>query len=259
MDKVHIIREIQRTAAANGGVPLGVERFEQETGIKISDWKSKIWIRWGDALRDAGFAPNQLNTAVAEEVFVKKFIELTRELGHVPVEAEVNYKAKHNDFPWWSTFQRRFGGKPQLATKILDYCKSRTGYEDIVTLFESIASNPFQQTHTPNGDHREAKRGADNSDSNISNTKEGYVYMALLKLGREKRYKIGKAILVDRRTDQIAIHLPEKLELVHSINTDDAYGIEAYWHKRFAEKNTNGEWFDLTLDDVRAFKRRKIM
>jgi hypothetical protein len=38
--------------------------------------------------------------------------------------------------------------------------------------------------------------------------------MGLLKLGREKRYKIGKAILVERRADQISLQLPEDLELV---------------------------------------------
>ena len=83
--------------------------------------------------------------------------------------------------------------------------------------------------------------------------------MGILKLGREKRYKIGKAILVERRADQISLQLPEDLELVHTIRTDDAYGIEDYWHKRFAAKNTKGEWFSLSRQDIDAFKRRKFM
>jgi hypothetical protein len=83
--------------------------------------------------------------------------------------------------------------------------------------------------------------------------------MGLLKIGREKRYKIGKAVLVERRADQISLQLPEDLELVHAIRTDDAYGIEDYWHRRFETKNTKGEWFSLSRQDVEAFKRRKFM
>ncbi len=37
MDKAHIIAEIKRTAAANGGMALGRERFFHETGIKQAD------------------------------------------------------------------------------------------------------------------------------------------------------------------------------------------------------------------------------
>ena len=82
---------------------------------------------------------------------------------------------------------------------------------------------------------------------------DGYVYM--IKLG--KHYKIGKTFAVPRRHREIALELPEKPDVVHSIRPDDPTGIEAYWHARFESKRTNGEWFALAPDDVRAFKRRK--
>ena len=57
----------------------------------------------------------------------------------------------------------------------------------------------------------------------------------------------------------MVLQLPEKIHPIHSIETDDPSGIEAYWHKRFREKRLEGEWFDLNANDIRIFRRRKFM
>jgi hypothetical protein len=247
-DKQRILAEIRRTAEANGGVPLGRAKFLQETGIKDSDWLGKIWARWGDAIVEAGLQPNQLQLAYDPDLLIEKFIGLARDLGHFPVSAEVRMKARSDSsFPWHNTFAR-FGSKREFAVRIVGYCKGKTGYEDIVALCEPIA------------EPQQPKRAALLSPADsAANTKDGYVYLGVLKLGREKRYKIGKAVLVERRRDQISLQLPEDLELVHAITTDDAYGIEEYWHRRFASKHTKGEWFVLSRQDIDAFRRRKFM
>lgn len=249
--KQHILNEIRRTAEANGGVPLGRAKFFQETGIKHTDWLGKLWSRWGDALLEVGFQPNQFQMAHDDNLLIEKFIELIRELGRFPVSAEVKIKARSDgDFPSHTSFAR-FGSKHEFALKISEFCQERTGYADVVALCEPIVAS--QNKRQPHEDDDGQATKPDGS------TKEGYVYMGLLKLGRERRYKIGKAILVARRTDQISLQLPEDLELIHAIPTDDAYGIEDYWHRRFATKNTKGEWFALSRQDIDAFKRRKFM
>ena len=83
----------------------------------------------------------------------------------------------------------------------------------------------------------------------------GYVY--LLRSGTH--YKIGKTRDLESRIDQIRLQLPWPVEVVHKIETDDPDGIETYWHKRFSEKRENGEWFDLTSDDVAVFMWRRRM
>lgn len=76
-----------------------------------------------------------------------------------------------------------------------------------------------------------------------------------MKSGRH--YKIGRSNSTGRRAYELAVQLPEKLSLVHAIETDDPVGIERYWHERFATKRANGEWFALTKADVAAFRRRR--
>jgi len=38
MTKKHILSEIKRTAEKNGGIPLGIDRFREATGICKEDW-----------------------------------------------------------------------------------------------------------------------------------------------------------------------------------------------------------------------------
>ena len=43
IDKAYILDEIRRTAAENGGKPLGMARFQSETGIRRSEFLGVHW------------------------------------------------------------------------------------------------------------------------------------------------------------------------------------------------------------------------
>jgi len=238
MDKQHIINEIRRTAEENNGVPLGVERFFAETGIRKSDWYGKYWARWGDALIEAGYKPNPLQGPFDDTWLVEKLISFIRELGRYPLSGELRLRARQDkSFPSHNVFSSR-GKKAELARKILECCEGKEGFDDIVAICRPVAATI------------RAVSGPSEEKPSL-----GYVY--LMKSGRY--YKIGRTAALGRREYELGIQLPEKIATVHTIRTDDPLGIEAYWHARFQDKRKGGEWFELAPEDVKAFKRRKFM
>lgn len=78
--KARILEEIRRLAKANGGKPPGVALFERETGIRNTDWFPHLWVRWGDAVVEAGYKANTLQAAYSKDLLVAKFIAFIREL-----------------------------------------------------------------------------------------------------------------------------------------------------------------------------------
>ena len=67
-------------------------------------------------------------------------------------------------------------------------------------------------------------------------------------------YKIGLTTgKLPIRHKQISTKLPFKTDVVHAISTFDTLALEQYWHNRFARKRAEGEWFDLSPEDVTEF------
>ena len=85
MDKSHIVAEIKRITLAHDGKVPGREKFESESGIRISEWCPHLWLRWGDTRQEAGFEPNKLAAALSNELVIEKYIELIRELERIPL------------------------------------------------------------------------------------------------------------------------------------------------------------------------------
>lgn len=232
-----IINEIKRLAEKNEGKAPGKTQFHQETGIAESDWYGKLWLRWNDAVADAGLVPNKKQGRLSSDHVLDKYAEVCRHYGKAPSSAELRFYARETpSFISHNTFAKHFGNKDGIIAALRDRAIER-GEDDLVAILPELIASQASKYGTTS-----------------AKTPDGWVY--LLRSGAH--FKIGRSDELEKRVKQISIALPEKVELVHAIKTDDPPGIEAYWHRRFADQRANGEWFKLSTADVRAFKRRKF-
>jgi len=233
MRRQDILDLIRRTAEANGGVPLGTDRLAQ-LGVPPAVWE-KHWARIGDAQREAGVAPNKRQGMYPDADALAKLAVLARELGSFPTGRDIVVRRKRDpDFPSPRVF-RRLGPQSRLAARLAEYARTHSGYEDVAALCDA------RSTAEPAPERAKAV---------------GFGSVYLLK-GPGRRFKIGRTNTFGRRQRELSIQLPFETRKVHVIETDDPEGVEAYWHRRFASKRINSEWFELTTDDVAAFKRWK--
>jgi hypothetical protein len=180
-------------------------------------------------------------TTFTDEHLMQSLVALIRDLGAFPTNPEMRLaRSRDSTFPNDKVF-RRFGNWAGLVDAVLKFCSGRQEYDDVRAV--CAAASPL----------------ATNKASREQHTRpdETFGYVYLLKSGRF--YKIGRSNAVGRRERELAIQLPDKAQNVHVIATDDPVGIERYWHTRFHGRRKNGEWFELTADDLRAFRRRKFM
>src|SRR5438270_10258909 len=78
-----IISEIRRIARENGGAPPGMLQFARKSGIRKSAWMGRIWPRWSDALREAGFAPNPACPRLEDDDMLAAIAEVAWLLGRI--------------------------------------------------------------------------------------------------------------------------------------------------------------------------------
>jgi hypothetical protein len=239
VERDFILAEVRRTAEGNGGRPLGSARFQAETGIRSYDW-GRFWARWGDALTEAGFLPNQLQGRIPDDVLFERLAEEFWRLGRLPTMRELQLRhRKESAFPDRGVFER-LGPKASWPRLLVAHFGQRADMAELVAAMEPLVAKTSKPSTEP--------------EAAVA-PQQGYVY--LLKSGRY--YKVGRTWDVGRRKYDLAIQLPDPVTEEHVIATDDPCGIEKYWHERFSENRKNGEWFELSRADVAAFKRRKFM
>ena len=229
----HIISEIQRLALADNGKAPGRLAFTAATGITMGKWCGVYWARWSEALADAGCSANSMQPRLNSDDIIVQVAILCRQLGRMPTSSDMKLKSnQHSDFPSEKTVYNHFDNIAGVRSALRRLAETPE-YADLIGMIPTETKN---------------------TNSTSTKSREGLVY--LLKSGAH--YKIGRSDNLERRVKQIAISLPERVNLIHAIRTDDPVGIEAYWHNRFAERRANGEWFNLSAGDLKAFMKRKF-
>ena len=238
MTRDRILGEIRSAAAANNGRAPGERAFQDATGVTRSQlWKAGF-PNYGAAVEAAGLAANQLKAAIDTPSLLRALGELTRRIGRFPTKGDIKVeKAREPKFPSYEAFFRLSGhAYSSLPPMLLEFSRSSAEFTDVAELLAESAAES-----SPPSPRNKSKRVV------------GYVYLA--KHGRD--FKIGRSNDVSRRRREISLLLPQELEHVHIIETDDPEGIEGYWHRRFEARRLRGEWFRLSADDVAAFRRRR--
>ncbi len=231
-----ILQEIRRLASANGGQAPGQKLFAKETGIAQHQWRGRHWARWGDALTEAGFKPNDWIGKSDANAVLSGVIAACRHYGRLPTNSELEMLRRTDpSVPHPNVIKSNFGRRSDMIAALAKHIAADAALSDVATMLPEQSNDASQRQPS-------------------LKPVEGFVY--LIKSG--DFYKIGRSDDAERRFKQITIALPDKAELFHTIRTDDPSGIEAYWHRRFDDRRANGEWFKLTAADVAAFKKRKF-
>jgi hypothetical protein len=230
-----VLAAFQQAAEANNGEPPSGPNFEKIVPTKA--WHGKFFARFSDMVRAAGYEPKQPIERIDESKLLAPVAQLVRRLKRFPTTPELSIERRERpDFPSPKTLKRRFENQRGLTTALLAFCADSADYEDVFHLLRTF----------------EERGDIEQPDS----AHDGFVYL----MKRGKYYKIGFTNSdVRGRQSQLNRPAPESVPhtAIHSIQTDDPRGIEAYWHRRFADKRREGEYFELSPKDIAAFRRRK--
>lgn len=81
--------------------------------------------------------------------------------------------------------------------------------------------------------------------------RQGFVYLLQSDTGF---YKIGRTKNPKSRSKTFGVQLPFEVKFIATIATPDMHSLEAELHAHFASKRVNGEWFNLSPEDVGYIK-----
>lgn len=105
--------------------------------------------------------------------------------------------------------------------------------------------------HFPEYGSMEFGRAIPSDGSRYSNEPTvGYVYVIRSEYG----FKIGKTVNIKQRTRLFEVKLPFPITVEHYARFEDYSEAERFFHQRFYSQRLEGEWFDLSDDDLAYIK-----
>jgi len=127
---------------------------------------------------------------------------------------------------------------------------SRDGFNGLVSLeqFKDKFNDKFYRKANEFIEEKNKKHYEKEVVQNKIKKIKGLVY--LLKIENRNEYKIGVTINLKKRLNQLGTKMPFKLETITKIRSKDIYKLEEKLHCRFENKRINGEWFNLSNEDV---------
>ena len=78
-----------------------------------------------------------------------------------------------------------------------------------------------------------------------------YIYLIQ---GTDGYYKIGKTSQPRKRIRRLSVVLPFDINVLHLIPTNDMSFVEKHLHEKYQHKRVRGEWFALSIDDVKEIR-----
>ncbi len=236
LTKDQILDEYKKLKASLGAAPDSKTFYEKTPVSKYALEAAFGGRAYSKLQKAAGDEPRTFTSPGRSHAeFFETYGTCVRELQALPTEAEWRHRKIQ---PTVSGYCKKLNLRwSEMPGRFREWASDKPEWKDVVHICVSqSASKP---------------RGAKQKTLAV----RGYVYLAKSGI----HFKIGKTNAVGRREYELRLQLPERVKTIHVIKTDDPAGIEAYWHKRFEAKRKQGEWFQLSKDDIDAFKSRESM
>jgi hypothetical protein len=164
-------------------------------------------------------------------------------------------KRQNPQFPNDKVLSGAFGSRKGALGALLSFCETRAEYSDVVSILRNAKLVVGFKSVSWNDREWDRIESQDKEDT----ASQGFVY--LIRTGRH--YKLGFTTAPFHRFSTLIKQSPQGGEPIHHFATDDPRGIERYWQLRFEsrkikpENKLSGEFYDLSSEDIAAFKRRK--